>query len=279
MRHKEKVPRRGVVITLLWLSLGLWPAAAQTLGEDRAAGPTALAASRACLVTPYSTARPPDSSMATFTTTWYGQHGVWVGLDPRYRGEWYAGDVGNRVVWRWFVPGQLAVAGKRLDAAAPPMQASVLLLYGRPGYEAATLVFPTTGCWEVTGRVADHRLRFIVSVHPASEQSLSRTPLSGVAGQVVIGPQCPVIQVGREDACKDKPYQAILVIKEREGAREITRITTRPDGAFRVALPPGTYVIEPLPGGSFYPYGKPETIRVEPGKFTSVTIHYDTGMR
>jgi hypothetical protein len=278
MRHKEALLPRGIVITLLWLSLGLLPAPAQTLGEDRATGPTALAASRACLVTPYSTTRPPDSSMTAFTTTWYSQDRVWIGLDPRHRGEWYAGDVGNRVVWRWFVPGQLGVVGKRLDAPAPPMRAIVLMLYGGPGYETGTLVFPMSGCWEVTGNVAENVLRFVVYVHPTSEHHLSRTP-SGVAGQVVIGPQCPVVEVGREDACRDKPYQATLVVKEREGAREITRITTRPDGAFRVALPPGTYVIEPLPGGSFYPYGKPEIVRVEPDKFTFVTIYYDTGLR
>jgi hypothetical protein len=171
------------------------------------------------------------------------------------------------------------VKGKRLDAPAPPMRASVLLLYGGPGYEASTLIFPTAGCWEVTGTVAKRVLRFIVNVHPANEHRVGQPPTSGVKGNVVVGPQCPVIEVGQEDTCKDKPYQATLVIKQGEGGREITRITTDPAGAFRVVLPPGTYVIEPLPGRSQYPYGKPEVVHVEPGTFTIVTIYYDTGLR
>ena len=277
-RQAQGLPR-GIVVTLLWLALAMWPGAAHTVGADQAPLPTAWAAPRACSMTPYAATRPPDSSTVTFTTTWYGQDRVWAGLDPGSHGEWYAGDMGNRVVWRWFVPGHLLVAGKRLDATAPPMRASALQLYGGAGYEAATLVFPTSGCWQVTGKVGENVLRFIVSVHPASEDRLGRTPMSGVEGRVVIGPQCPVVEAGKENACKDKPYQATLVLTERDGGREMTRITTRPDGVFRVVLPPGTYVIDPLPGGPSLPYGKPVIVRVEMGTFTTVLIPYDTGIR
>lgn len=276
--RQNRVLVRGAVAAFLWLSLASSPAAAQTLSGKQPHGPAAPQ-SVTCHVTPYSATPPSDSSTTAFTTTWYGQDRVWAGLDPLHQGEWYAGDSGNRTFWRWFVPGRLTVKGKRLDAPAPPMRASVLLLDGGQGYEAITLLFPVAGCWEVTGTVAKKVLRFTVNVHTAKEHRVSRPATSGVEGRVVIGPQCPVVEVGREDACKDKPYQASLVIKQRKGGREITRITTGPDGAFRVVLPPGTYVIEPLPGGSSYPYGKPEIVDVEPGTFTTVTIHYDTGIR
>jgi hypothetical protein len=36
--------------------------------------------------------------------------------------------------------------------------------YGPTGFQATGLVFPTPGCWEVTGRVGQDTLRFVLSV-------------------------------------------------------------------------------------------------------------------
>jgi hypothetical protein len=33
-----------------------------------------------------------------------------------------------------------------------------------PGFHATALIFPTAGCWEVTGRVGDASLTFVVEV-------------------------------------------------------------------------------------------------------------------
>ena len=68
--------------------------------------------------------------------------------------------------WAWYryVPGELTIEGRRLDAPAPPLRASVPDGYGATGFQVSGLDFPTPGCWEVTGRVGDASLTFVVLV-------------------------------------------------------------------------------------------------------------------
>jgi hypothetical protein len=57
--------------------------------------------------------------------------------------------------WWWRgVDGELEITGRRLDANAPPMSASIPDGYGETGFQASALIFPTEGCWEVTGASA-----------------------------------------------------------------------------------------------------------------------------
>jgi hypothetical protein len=77
--------------------------------------------------------------------------------------------------WPWYrqtIKGQLIIEGQRLDAPAPPLDAIVGSCYGKntatpscgygdTGFTASTLIFPTEGCWEVTGKVGSHRLTFV----------------------------------------------------------------------------------------------------------------------
>jgi hypothetical protein len=102
---------------------------------------------------------------------------------------------------------------------------------------------------------------------------------SGIAGQILIGPQCPVVRPGMEEECADKSYQATVVVKTASGAREVARFQSDGKGQFRVALRPGTYLLEPVPGGPILPHAAPMTVQVDAGMFTEVTIFYDTGIR
>jgi hypothetical protein len=122
-----------------------------------------------CPVTSYSKQRPPDSHTASFTETWYGNDALWAGLAPAYQGDWYAGPKGVKVLWYRSVSGQLTVEGRRLDAEVPQLQADIPAGYGNSGYQASGLIFASAGCWEVIGRVAEEALRFVVEVHPATE--------------------------------------------------------------------------------------------------------------
>ena len=63
----------------------------------------------------------------------------------------------------WWREGLLRVEGRRLDRRAPPLRASIASDYP-PGFQPSTLIFPTTGCWEVTGRAGDSALTFVVRV-------------------------------------------------------------------------------------------------------------------
>jgi hypothetical protein len=68
----------------------------------------------------------------------------------------------------------------------------------------------------------------------------------------------------------------------RSGERKrATSVSSRGDGRFRVRLPPGTYTVEataqrasPLPRPP-----SPLQVQVGRGRFTAITITYDTGIR
>ena len=78
------------------------------------------------------------------------------------------GALGIKVLWERKVPGSLEVGGKRLDAAAPPARA-YMKDYGDSGIQPSYLVFPTPGCWEITGMVGSSKITFIVLVEKIGE--------------------------------------------------------------------------------------------------------------
>lgn len=73
------------------------------------------------------------------------------------------GALGIKVGWERLKKGQLRVTGHRLDGAAALARA-YLYDYGDIGFQPSYLVFPTPGCWEITGHVADSSLTFVVTV-------------------------------------------------------------------------------------------------------------------
>jgi hypothetical protein len=60
--------------------------------------------------------------------------------------------------------GKLTIHGKRLDASAPPLRADIPEGYGDTGFQATGLIFPTEGCWEVTGKVGQTSVTFVTRV-------------------------------------------------------------------------------------------------------------------
>ena len=109
----------------------------------------------------------------------------------------------------------------------------------------------------------------------ASGESDSPEGENGIEGMVVIGPNCPVEQIGTE--CPDQPYQAMVRVMDENG-REVTSFTSDSDGRFRVTLEPGTYTLQPENGNPF-PQADSQTVTVEAGQFTQVTIQFDSGIR
>ena len=65
----------------------------------------------------------------------------------------------------WFraagLKGKLIITGRRLDAEAPPLKAHIPSGYLDTGFQATGLIFPTEGCWEITGKVGDTTLTFV----------------------------------------------------------------------------------------------------------------------
>jgi hypothetical protein len=68
--------------------------------------------------------------------------------------------------WGWWrgVRGKLTIEGRRLDGHAGALRARIPAGYGDIGFQATALIFPTEGCWEVTGKVGGATLTFVTLV-------------------------------------------------------------------------------------------------------------------
>jgi hypothetical protein len=98
---------------------------------------------------------------------------------------------------------------------------------------------------------------------------------SGIEGQVLLGPMCPVVQEGQ--ACPDQPYQATLTVTSRNGV-QVAQFQSDEQGRFRVSLVPGEYVLHPeSPNG--IPFAVDQSFTVETGRYTQITVLYDSGIR
>ncbi len=118
----------------------------------------------ACTVTlPPNGKNPPSQSSRLSENGW-----LWVELCPQGHVQTRKDDVrtdGSLAVkfpWTRGVKGRLSITARRLDADAPPAQAVVPNGYGSSGLQASVVIFPTPGCWEVTGRGGS--LLFVVKV-------------------------------------------------------------------------------------------------------------------
>ena len=74
------------------------------------------------------------------------------------------GSVGMKIAWYRGngLRGKITIQGKRLDSAAPPLRFKVG--NSETGFEASQVIFPTEGCWQVTGKVADASVTFVTRV-------------------------------------------------------------------------------------------------------------------
>ena len=79
--------------------------------------------------------------------------------------------------WPWWrgVPGRLTIEGRRIDGDAPPLRAEIPDGYGESGFLPSGLIFPTTGCWEVTEKEGETSLTVVVLVKRANA---SGTPIA-----------------------------------------------------------------------------------------------------
>ena len=107
-----------------------------------------------------------------------------------------------------------------------------------------------------------------------------RAATSGVAGSVLLGPQCPVETV--DDPCPDQPAADVTVTVSEQlpgeayaAGEEVARGRTDADGAFRIEVPPGEYVVTAEAGMSC----ELMDVRVAEGEFAAMDVPCDTGIR
>ena len=98
--------------------------------------------------------------------------------------------------------------------------------------------------------------------------------VSGIEGRVTIR---PVRSVERQGAANERAYQATIRVLDGSG-REVAVTESDAQGRFRVALPPGTYVVRPE-SPARYPRAAEQRVVVRAGDMTHVAIIYDSGRR
>jgi hypothetical protein len=98
---------------------------------------------------------------------------------------------------------------------------------------------------------------------------------SGIRGQALSGPQCPVEVEG--SPCPDLPWQGTVVATDLTSDEEFL-VATDAEGRFELSLEPGTYEVS-IAAGTSPPFAKPQAVTVEEGMFTEIVVSVDTGIR
>jgi len=130
---------------------------------------------------------------------------------------------------------------------------------------------------KLTGREYELRGAMLVSTAGGSDVKTT-TGDSGIEGQALISPAHPgPVRQGEPGSA---PFKTTIVVWDTTDGREVTRVETGSDGRFRIALRPGIYRVgSPQQQGRFLPRTSEETVSVTSGKFTQVTLNFDSGMR
>jgi len=135
-----------------------------TGGCTATSSPTAPAS---CTVTQPNGQRPPEESAGG---NYYGNAALVTILYPAGVVQTSPdlvqadGSIARKFPWWRLVEGQLGITGRRLDGAAPPAHGEVPDGYGSSGFQASGIVFPSPGCWEITGTVGSASLTFVTWV-------------------------------------------------------------------------------------------------------------------
>jgi hypothetical protein len=121
-----------------------------------------------CLPTQPNGYTPPGAGASTSN---HGEGALMVRLwtwpsidDPRLVRP--TGAIQIKLGWWRVASGQLTLAARRTDGAAPAPHASAgsIASYGESGPVPSSLLFATRGCYEVVGTLGDAELRFVVRV-------------------------------------------------------------------------------------------------------------------
>ena len=165
--------RRWVVLALCsLLPLAALAAAVASESATPVLSASPVASPVTCPVTHPNGDMPPGSGDPHYVGG-YGNDALWTNLwmwgggpvpvqaDPDRPGRTHGPE---KWAWHRYVPGELTIEGRRMDGEAPPLRSHVPHGYGEIGFQVSGLDFPMPGCWEVTGRVGDASLTFVVLV-------------------------------------------------------------------------------------------------------------------
>jgi hypothetical protein len=117
-------------------------------------------------------------------------------------------------------------------------------------------------------------------IPPKCDFSPCPTETSGINGNVLLGPMCPVSQDPPDPQCYDRPYATdLLIFKSDDLQKVVQEFRSDSDGKFRIQVPEGEYVIQSSASPDLLPRCYSEVIRVEANKYSDITVNCDTGIR
>ena len=103
---------------------------------------------------------------------------------------------------------------------------------------------------------------------------------SGISGQVLLGPTCPVERIPPDPNCVDKPYKTNLMLTFADQSYVIAQFSSDENGNFSIEADPGKYQIRSAAAANLLPYcSSSGTIKVTANTYTSAAIFCDTGIR
>ena len=155
---------RNQIVRLLTVVLLLLTAASEGCrwydgGEQQAVS------TQPCPVTIPNGSQPPTKMLSG--PLMHGNGKLWVGLSPD--GIWLVkplrnGSLPTKFAWWREVAGPLTLEGHRLDKPRESFHSASARDYGESGFIPSSANFSSAGCWEVTGKVNDTALTFVVDV-------------------------------------------------------------------------------------------------------------------
>jgi hypothetical protein len=108
-------------------------------------------------------------------------------------------------------------------------------------------------------------------------------PTGMLAGQISVGPFCPVEIAGEECPPPPGTYESILVLVHTRlagGDRLVAQVRSDDAGRFEVQLPAGTYRVSLVHSIGIPAGPRPvQEVRVEAGATTALAFDIDTGIR
>lgn len=124
----------------------------------------------------------------------------------------------------------------------------------------------------------DQLLSNVVQLGSTPAAGTGSSSVSGIQGQVLVGPTCPgPVRAEAGTQCADKPLQATFTVLN-QSKQPVTQFQTDIQGHFQIALPPGTYILQPETSSAL-PRAAEQTVTVMKGQFTDLQIIFDSGIR
>lgn len=120
-------------------------------------------------------------------------------------------------------------------------------------------------------------LALVIALAACGASPPAASPGTGIQGVVESSPTCPVERIN--SPCPPRPLAATVVVSNGQGG-EVTRFRSGADGTFKVDLVPGRYTLLGQPiGNSLLPRAIPATATVVQGRYVTVKVEYDSGIR